>query len=74
MLREDVIEFSNFLWVVFIVFVKKWDGMICFCVDYWKLNFVIKKDVYLLLWIDEFFDILLGVKYFCILDFVSGYW
>lgn len=48
--------------------------MICFCVDYCKLNFVIKKDVYLLLWIDEFFDILLGVKYFCILDFVSGYW
>ena len=45
-----------------------------FCVDYWKLNAVTKKDQYSLHQIDEMPDSLAEAKYFSILDLTSGYW
>lgn len=59
---------------MFIVVVWKKDSFICLCVDYRKLNLKIVWDVFLLFWIDEFLDVLFGVKYFIMLDLVSGYY
>lgn len=53
--------------------VIKKDGILRFCFDFRKLN-IIKKDVYLLLRIDDVLDKLVGNKWFLILDLVSGYW
>lgn len=60
MLKCGVIEFLFSLWVFLIVLVCKKDGIICFCVDYCKLNFVMVKDFYLFLCIDDFIDVLFG--------------
>lgn len=51
--------------------VVKKDGIFRFCLDFRKLNNIIKKDVYLLLRIDDMLDKLVGNKW---LDLVSGYW
>lgn len=56
MLENKIIEFLNSFWVFRVVFVKKKDGFIWFCVDYRCLNVIIEKDVYLILCIDEILD------------------
>ncbi len=57
-----------------VVLVTKKDGTTCFCVDYWKLNDVTRKDAYPLPLIDDTLDALRGSKYFSMLDLSSGYW
>lgn len=74
MLDDDIIEFSFGFWVSFILLVKKKDGLICFCIDYRKINVVVKKNVYLFFRIDECLELLLGLKFMCIIDLVFGYW
>lgn len=74
MLDDDIIEFSFGFWVSFILLVKKKDCLICFCIDYRKINFVVMKNVYLYFRIDECFELLLGLKFMCIFDLVFGYW
>lgn len=56
MLKYGVIELFNSFWLFRVVLVKKKDGLMWFCVDYRCLNVIIKKDVYLLLCIDEILD------------------
>lgn len=55
-MKRNVIEELISLWLLFVVFVKKKDGIIRFCVDYCKFNGVIIKDVYFLLRIDDLLD------------------
>ena len=45
-----------------------------FCVDYRKLNRVMKLDEFLLPRIDDTLDMLSGARYFSTLDMASGYW
>ena len=47
MLAREVIQPSNSLWASQVVLAQKNDGTYRFCVDYWKLNSVACKDVYL---------------------------
>lgn len=50
------------------VFVCKKDGIVCWCIDNWKLNDCIKKNVYFFLYIDMCLDCLVGVLIFFIMD------
>lgn len=61
------------MYVLLIVIVCKKNGELCLCVDYWKLNFKIIKDVYFFFCVEELFDILCGFCYFLIMDLILGY-
>ena len=74
MLAYGVIEPSNSPWSFPTVLVTKKDGSICFCVDYRKLNALLRKDAYSLPRIDETLNTLGGAQWFCTKDLASGYW
>ncbi len=74
MLDRGIIEPGQSSWASPVVLVTKKDGSTRFCVYYWKVNEVTRKDAYLLLRIDETLDALWGSQYFSTLDFYSGYW
>jgi len=74
MLQHGVVQPSTSPWAAPIVLVKKKDGTRRFCVDYWKLNDMTRKDAYPLPHIDETLDALSGVRVFSTLDLASGYW
>lgn len=57
MLEKEVIRFLSSLWGLLVVLVKKIDGSYRFCIDYRKLNVVIRKDVYFLFRIDEMLEV-----------------
>ena len=55
------------------MFVKKKDGTLRLCINYWELNKVTIKNKYKLLRIDDLFDQLAGTKVFFKIDLRSGY-
>lgn len=57
-----------------VLFARKKDGSLRFCVDYRALNAITKRDNYPLPRIDELLDRLAGAKFFTSLDLASGYW
>ena len=57
-----------------VVFAKKPDGSLRFCVDYRALNEVTVKDGYPLPRVDELLDQLHGAKYFTTMDLSSAYY
>ena len=74
MIRTEVIEPSTSPWASPITLVPKKDGSMQFCVDYQKLNAVMKKYSYPLPLIQDIFDQLSGAAVFSPLDLKSGYW
>jgi len=52
-LNKSFISFSSISYASLILFIEKKDDSLCFCVDYRKLNALIKRDRYFLLLIDE---------------------
>jgi hypothetical protein len=74
MLDNKLIRESTSPWASPVVLVTKKNGKKRFCVDYRKLNAIMKKDSYPLPRIDEMLDSLAGAKYFSTLDLMSGYW
>ncbi|KAL8109057.1 hypothetical protein AgCh_025231 [Apium graveolens] len=56
-----------------VLFVKKKDGSMRLCIDYWELNKLTIKNKYPLPRIDDLFDQLKGAKYFSKFDLRSRY-
>lgn len=54
-------------------FCKEKNGLIILCYDYGSLNFVVIKDVYLLLLLNELIKLLVIVKYFYMFELDSDY-
>ena len=57
-----------------VLFVKKPDGSLRFCVDYRMLNAATIKDKFSIPRAQDLIDRLAGAKYFTSLDFRSRYW
>ena len=72
MLKEKIIEPSNSPWASPVVLITKKDGLIRFCIDYRKLNFLKTKDLYPLPRIDDFLAALSGAKIISF-DLIQGY-
>jgi len=60
-LKKKFITFSKAFFASSILFVEKKDDSLCFCVDYQKLNALIKRDHYSILLIDEVLARIQGV-------------
>jgi len=56
-----------------VLFVKKKDGSMRMCIDYWNLNAVTVRNKYPLLRIDDLLDQLRNAKFFSKIDLQSGY-
>ena len=74
MLDTGIIEHSSSPWASPIVLVSKQDGSTRFCVDYRRLNAIMKLDEFPLPRVDDSLDLLAGMKYFITLDLATGYW
>ena len=74
MLEVGAIHPSQSPWCNAVVLVCKKDGGLWFCINFCKLNARTKKDSYLLPWIQEGIESLVGAGYFSCLDFKAGFW
>ena len=61
-------------WCNTVVLVRKKDGSLCFCIDFYKLNVRTKKDSYPLPHIQEALKNLVWAGYFSCLDLKAGFW
>ncbi len=52
-LKKKFITLSKAFFASLILFIEKKDDSLCFCIDYWKLNALIKRDHYSILLINE---------------------
>jgi hypothetical protein len=74
MLKDGVVRESSSPYPSPVVFVKKKDKTKRFCVNYKKLNKVIKIDIYLLPRINDLLERFRITKWFTTIDLASGYW
>ena len=74
MLEIGAICLSSSPWALVVVWVRKKDGKLRFCIDLLKLNSMNIKDVYSLLWIQETLECLKGHVWLMSLDLKSGNW
>ena len=74
MLKLKVIEPSHSAWASPVVIVPNKNGKARFCVDYRRLNNIIKKVAYPLLRMEDCLDSLGDAKVFTSLDCTAGYW
>lgn len=74
MLENDFIEFSKSNWSLLCIFVLKFDGIYRMCIDYRKVNNVIKLDIFLIFWMDDCIDRIGCVKYVIKFDLFKGFW
>ena len=74
MLDAGVIWLSNSPWCNTMVLVRKKDGSLHFCIDFWKLNSLTIKDSHPLPHICETLESLAGAAHYSTFDMNSGFW
>ena len=72
-LYKKFIKFNKFDCSSFVLFVKKFEKNLRFCVDYRKLNAIIKKNRYSLFLIQKTLDRLCKIKYFIKIDIMIAF-
>ena len=73
MLDAGAICPSQSPWCNAVVFVRKKDGTLCFCVDFCQLTAHTKKDSYPLPRIQKALESMAGSAHFSTIDFKSGF-
>ena len=61
-------------WCNAVVLVRKKDGSLHFCINFWCLNAKMKKDSYPLPQMQETMESMVGAQYFSCMDLESGFW
>ena len=74
MSEEGVIELSRSEWAGPVVLVPKKDGTLRFCVEYWRLNALTRRDSYPIPRMDECINSFGDATIFSTLECNSGYW
>jgi len=69
-LKKKFIILSKASFASLILFVKKKDDSLCFCVNYWKLNALIKRNHYSILLINELLTWIQDSKYLTWLNII----
>jgi len=69
-LKKKFITFSKASFASLILFVKKKDDSLCFCMNYWKLNALIKRNHYSILLINEVLARIQDSKYLTWLNII----
>ncbi len=69
-LKKKFITFNKALFASLILFVEKKDDSLRFCMNYWKLNVLIKRDRYSILLIDEVLTWIQDSKYLTWLNII----
>ncbi len=72
-LNKDFISFSLISYTSLILFIKKKDNSLCFCVNYRKLNALIKRNCYSLLLINETLAHIQDSKYLTQLNIIVAF-
>ena len=73
-LNMDFIQPTSSLYGVLVLFVKKKDGSLCFCVNFHSLNCISKKNHYLLLLISDLLDLLHKAWVYSKIDLYHAYY
>jgi len=72
-LKKKFITLSKVLFASSILFVEKKDDSLCFCMNYWKLNALIKRDRYSILLINKVLARIQDSKYLTRLDIIIAF-
>ncbi len=72
-LKKKFITLSKALFASLILFVKKKDDSLRFCINYWKLNALIKRNRYSILLINEVLAQIQDSKYLTQLDIIAAF-
>ena len=70
---KKFIRFSFFEYSFFVLFVKKLEKDLRFCVDYRKFNVIIKKNRYFMFFVQKTFDRICDFKYFIKIDIMTTF-
>ena len=74
MLDGGAIHPSQSPWCNAVVLVRKKDGSLHFCINFWHLNAKTKKDSYPLPRMQETMESMVCTQYFSCMDLKSGFW
>ncbi len=72
-LLKKFITSSQTLYFFFVLFALKANKDLRFCVNYWKLNVIFKRNKYSLLLIDEIIDKIVSCKHLITLNIISAF-
>ncbi len=72
-LSKDFIQVNRFQTIVFVLFIKKLEEELCFCMNYWDLNAITVKNRYSLSLISETLNRLSWAKIFIKLNIISAF-